>query len=433
IEAPTRWLHQIQKTEVEKRSEPKQAGFKNKLEKHRRTDQGLKKGVLKLEFFLQESQSQMRKLKRDAEGNWHAGAITAAADDVCAAAIMSVEGIIKVSIHYDVSYFTTAKLHKMKLAVDIFLFHGTPFTEIGSSLDEVEMDGRVVEQKVRMTAVAVEIRKKESGELVAIGRQWMTASRPKIKRMTQCSKDTITLAFFVHRMGKYFVSHLSSTVVAKLILSFGLLQQLASSYIYFFEVEHVTREEKFMQAYDLIEARDGTKTRLLSLELLQGLLKGVSNVFIKKFHFIDSVKAYLSYALLRASVSSSPVVFQYACGMFSVLLLRFGESEEGEIGVFFPLIVLRSLDSSDSPLSQKERSSLKQVGVGLMIFQQLGGINVLGFYTSYIFSSAGFSGKLGTTLIGVIQMNITYTASDGGNITLSDGKKVDCIIHIGRT
>jgi SAUR family protein len=31
IEAPTRWLHQIQKTEVEKRSEPKQASFKNKV------------------------------------------------------------------------------------------------------------------------------------------------------------------------------------------------------------------------------------------------------------------------------------------------------------------------------------------------------------------------------------------------------------------
>jgi guanine nucleotide-exchange factor len=26
---------------------------------------------------------------------------------------------------------------------------------------------------------------------------------------------------------------------------------------------------------------------------------------------------------------------------------------QGEIGVFFPLIILRSLDSSDSPLSQK--------------------------------------------------------------------------------
>ncbi|CAL5062155.1 unnamed protein product [Urochloa decumbens] len=96
-----------------------------------------------------------------------------------------------------------------------------------------------------------------------------------------------------------------------------------------------------------------TKTRLLSLELLQGLLEGVSDAFTKNFHFIDSVKAYLSYALLRASVSSSPVVFQYACGIFSVLLLRFRESLKGEIGVFFPLIILRSLDSSDSPLSQK--------------------------------------------------------------------------------
>jgi guanine nucleotide-exchange factor len=80
-----------------------------------------------------------------------------------------------------------------------------------------------------------------------------------------------------------------------------------------------------------------TKTRLLSLELLQvslypctflvcdpvvyfddtfsitclqGLLEGVSDMFTKNFHFIDSVKAYLSYTLLRASVSSSSVVFQ---------------------------------------------------------------------------------------------------------------------------
>ncbi|KAF8388657.1 hypothetical protein HHK36_025337 [Tetracentron sinense] len=96
-----------------------------------------------------------------------------------------------------------------------------------------------------------------------------------------------------------------------------------------------------------------TKTRLLSLELLQGLLEGVSLSFTKNFHFIDSVKAYLSYALLRASVSQSPVVFQYATGIFMVLLMRFRESLKGEIGVFFPLIVLRSLDGSDSPLNQR--------------------------------------------------------------------------------
>uniref|UniRef100_A0A2P2KPD0 Mon2/Sec7/BIG1-like dimerisation and cyclophilin-binding domain-containing protein n=1 Tax=Rhizophora mucronata TaxID=61149 RepID=A0A2P2KPD0_RHIMU len=69
-----------------------------------------------------------------------------------------------------------------------------------------------------------------------------------------------------------------------------------------------------------------TKTRILSLELLQGLLEGVTHSFTKNFHFIDSVKAYLSYALLRASVSQSSVIFQYATGIFSVLLLRFRES-----------------------------------------------------------------------------------------------------------
>ncbi|XP_050218779.1 brefeldin A-inhibited guanine nucleotide-exchange protein 5 [Mercurialis annua] len=96
-----------------------------------------------------------------------------------------------------------------------------------------------------------------------------------------------------------------------------------------------------------------TKTRILSLELLQGLLEGVSHSFTKNFHFIDSVKAYLSYALLRASVSQSPVIFQYATGIFSVLLLRFRESLKGEVGVFFPLIVLRSLDGSECPINQK--------------------------------------------------------------------------------
>ncbi|KAG9443870.1 hypothetical protein H6P81_015210 [Aristolochia fimbriata] len=96
-----------------------------------------------------------------------------------------------------------------------------------------------------------------------------------------------------------------------------------------------------------------TRTRLLSLELLQGLLEGVSHSFTKNFHFIDSVKAYLSYALLRACVSSSPAVFQHATGIFTVLLLRFRESLKGEVGVFFPLIILRSLDSSDTPLNQR--------------------------------------------------------------------------------
>ncbi|KAD4982629.1 hypothetical protein R6Q59_002233 [Mikania micrantha] len=95
------------------------------------------------------------------------------------------------------------------------------------------------------------------------------------------------------------------------------------------------------------------KTRILSLELLQGLLEGVSHSFTKNFNIIDSVKAYLSYVLLRASVSQSPAIFQYATGIFAVLLLRFRESLKVEIGIFFPLIVLRSLDGSEYPLNLK--------------------------------------------------------------------------------
>ncbi|KAF8643692.1 hypothetical protein HU200_066753 [Digitaria exilis] len=110
----------------------------------------------------------------DAEGNWHTGAIAAAADDVCAAAIMSVEGIIKVSVHYDISYFSPAKLH-----------------------EEVEMDGKVVEHKGRMTAVTVEIRKKESGELVAIVRQ----IRFRTARMQQVNQPESTESEWERREG----------------------------------------------------------------------------------------------------------------------------------------------------------------------------------------------------------------------------------------
>ncbi|XP_051121206.1 brefeldin A-inhibited guanine nucleotide-exchange protein 5 isoform X2 [Andrographis paniculata] len=90
-----------------------------------------------------------------------------------------------------------------------------------------------------------------------------------------------------------------------------------------------------------------TKTRILSLELLQGLLEGVSFAFTKNSKFIDSIKAHISYTLLRASMSQSHVIFQYATGIFSVFLLRFREYLKAEIGVFFPVIVLRPLDSSD--------------------------------------------------------------------------------------
>ncbi|KAK4433109.1 Brefeldin A-inhibited guanine nucleotide-exchange protein 5 [Sesamum alatum] len=94
-----------------------------------------------------------------------------------------------------------------------------------------------------------------------------------------------------------------------------------------------------------------TKSRILSLELVQGLLEDVGHLFTRNFQFIDSIRAHLSYAILRASVSQSPILFQHATGILSVLLLRYRESFKAEIGVLFPLIVLKSFDGSD--LNQK--------------------------------------------------------------------------------
>ncbi|XP_050274566.1 sugar transporter ERD6-like 5 isoform X5 [Quercus robur] len=47
------------------------------------------------------------------------------------------------------------------------------------------------------------------------------------------------------------------------------------------------------------------------------------------------------------------------------------------------------------------------VAVGLMAFQEFGGLNGFAFYTSSIFESAGFSSKIGTILAAVVQILMT--------------------------
>ncbi|EXC16582.1 Sugar transporter ERD6-like 7 [Morus notabilis] len=47
------------------------------------------------------------------------------------------------------------------------------------------------------------------------------------------------------------------------------------------------------------------------------------------------------------------------------------------------------------------------IGLGLMVCQQFGGINAICFYTSSIFESAGFSSKLGTIIYAILQLVVT--------------------------
>ncbi|XP_021279495.1 sugar transporter ERD6-like 7 [Herrania umbratica] len=55
------------------------------------------------------------------------------------------------------------------------------------------------------------------------------------------------------------------------------------------------------------------------------------------------------------------------------------------------------------------------IGVGLMVFQQFGGINGICFYVSNIFESAGFSASVGTIIYAILQVVIT-----GLNATVID-------------
>ncbi|KAH7856741.1 hypothetical protein Vadar_005002 [Vaccinium darrowii] len=47
------------------------------------------------------------------------------------------------------------------------------------------------------------------------------------------------------------------------------------------------------------------------------------------------------------------------------------------------------------------------IGVGLMVFQQFGGINGVGFYVSETFAAAGISGNVGTIAYAIIQVPVT--------------------------
>ncbi|KAF8388957.1 hypothetical protein HHK36_025641 [Tetracentron sinense] len=86
------------------------------------------------------------------DGNWHVGAIATLIDAIGGITIISSVGLFKASVNFDVSYFSTAKIH-----------------------EEVEIESKVLGQKGRLTSVIVEIRRKEDGEMVALGKLWMSS------------------------------------------------------------------------------------------------------------------------------------------------------------------------------------------------------------------------------------------------------------------
>ena len=67
------------------------------------------------------------------------------------------------------------------------------------------------------------------------------------------------------------------------------------------------------------------------------------------FRFLGAIKQYLCLSLLKNSALSSMSIFQLLCSIFTSLLSKCRSGLKGEIGIFFPMLILRVLENILQP------------------------------------------------------------------------------------
>ncbi|ONK80046.1 uncharacterized protein A4U43_C01F13190 [Asparagus officinalis] len=99
--------------------------------------------------------------------------------------------------------------------------------------------------------------------------------------------------------------------------------------------------------------------KIVALELLKILLENAGAVFRTSDRFLGAIKQYLCLSLLKNSASTLMIVFQLSCSIFMSLVSRFRPGLKAEIGVFFPMIVLRVLENVAQPIFQQKMIVLR--------------------------------------------------------------------------
>ncbi|KAI8465270.1 MAG: hypothetical protein J3K34DRAFT_525495 [Monoraphidium minutum] len=84
--------------------------------------------------------------------------------------------------------------------------------------------------------------------------------------------------------------------------------------------------------------------KLLALELLKVLLENSGPTFRSSEKFTAAIRQYLCLSLLKNSASSIPAALQLSASIFLSLLQRFRAALKAEVGVFFPMILLKCLE-----------------------------------------------------------------------------------------
>ncbi|KAG2706276.1 hypothetical protein I3843_05G086500 [Carya illinoinensis] len=89
--------------------------------------------------------------------------------------------------------------------------------------------------------------------------------------------------------------------------------------------------------------------KVLSLELLKVVMEYGGPLWRTNERFLNAIKQYLCLSLLKNSALSVMAIFQLQCSIFMSLLSKFRSGLKSEIGIFFPMLVLRVLENVLQP------------------------------------------------------------------------------------
>ena len=99
------------------------------------------------------------------------------------------------------------------------------------------------------------------------------------------------------------------------------------------------------------------RRQVLALELLKILLENSGPVFATSEKFAAAIKQYLCLSLLKNCASAISQALRLSCSIFLTLISKFRQSLKAEIGVFFPMILLRSIEPQPPGSSPQQPSA----------------------------------------------------------------------------
>ncbi|KAG5248206.1 brefeldin A-inhibited guanine nucleotide-exchange protein [Salix suchowensis] len=89
--------------------------------------------------------------------------------------------------------------------------------------------------------------------------------------------------------------------------------------------------------------------KILSLELLKVIIGNGGPIWRTNERFLNTIKQFLCMSLIKNSALSVMAIFQLQCSIFMTLLMKFRSGLKEEIGIFFPMLVLRVLENVNQP------------------------------------------------------------------------------------